>query len=147
MARPSYNRDIALGVCRRLAEGESLKAICEDDCMPSRSAVYEWLLLHVEFADMYARAREEQADTLADEITQIADTEEDAARARVRVDARKWVAAKLKPRKYGDRQAVEHSGPNGGPIQTAAQPLPPMTREEWLRTYVDTPAGTAACSD
>jgi hypothetical protein len=72
---------------------------------------------------MYARAREDQADTLADEIVGISDEsaitakvdgEEvrfalDAtavARNRLRVDARKWVAAKLKPRKYGDRQVL-----------------------------------------
>ena len=32
------------------------------------------------------------------------------------MDARKWVASKLKPRKYGDK--VAHTGPNDGPIKT-----------------------------
>ncbi len=74
---------------------------------------------------MYVRAREDQADTLADEIVAIADdgsndtyekdgvvlTNQDVvARSRLRVDARKWVAAKLKPKKYGDKVDVEHSG-------------------------------------
>ena len=53
----------------------------------------------------YARAKEKAADKLADEIVEIADnaTPQDAHVARLRVDARKWVAAKLLPKKYGDR--------------------------------------------
>ena len=37
-------------------------------------------------------------------------------RSRLRVETRKWAAMKLLPRKYGERQAVEHSGPDGGDI-------------------------------
>ncbi len=44
---------------------------------------------------------------------------------------------------WSERQKVEISGPDGGPIQTATQPIPPMSREEWIRTYVDSPAGPA----
>lgn len=109
--RPSdYNDEAALQICERIADGESLKKICERDDMPARRTVYQWLAARQEFAHMYTRAREEQADTLADQITEIADTEPDTNRARVRVDARKWVAAKLKPRKYGERVELEHSG-------------------------------------
>jgi hypothetical protein len=76
---------------------------------------------------MYARAREDQADTNADEILAIADemppeyTDEKGRTTldqtyimwqKNRIDARKWTAAKLKPRKYGDRMAVE--GVEGG---------------------------------
>jgi hypothetical protein len=76
---------------------------------------------------MYARAREDQADTNADEILQIADEKppqftDDKGRVYLdqtfiqwqknRIDARKWTASKLKPRKYGDRMAVE--GVEGG---------------------------------
>jgi hypothetical protein len=94
--------------------------------MPKKTAVYEWLLRHKEFADIYARAREDQADTLADEIHAIADelpqqvvdekgnaTRYDSAYVqwqKNRVDARKWVAAKLKPKKYSDR--IAHVGDN-----------------------------------
>jgi hypothetical protein len=39
------------------------------------------------------------------------------ARNRLRVDARKWVAAKLLPKKYGDKVQQEVSGPDGGPIE------------------------------
>ncbi|WP_313217538.1 terminase small subunit protein [Stenotrophomonas sp.] len=133
--RPSdYSDEIAELICERIADGQSLKAICADEAMPGRSTVFRWLASRETFRDMYAHAREEQAETLADEIVGIADEREtrvvmdgegDAvvvfdstavARNRLRVDARKWVAAKLKPRKYGDKIQQEVSGPNGGPV-------------------------------
>jgi hypothetical protein len=108
MGRPStFNQQIAELICQRLADGESLRAICRDEGMPSLSGVFGWLGKHEAFAEQYARARETQADALADEIIDIADeaveSSEDAQRQRLRIDARKWVAAKLKPRSYGDR--------------------------------------------
>jgi hypothetical protein len=125
--RPTlYSLEIALEICDRIADGESLVKICSDAKMPKKTAVYEWLLRHKEFADIYARAREDQADTLADEIHAIADelpqqvvdekgnaTRYDSAYVqwqKNRVDARKWVAAKLKPKKYSDR--IAHVGDN-----------------------------------
>ena len=132
--RPSdYSIDIATHICSELARGRPLVKICGADDMPDVTTVYRWILAHEEFRLMYARAREDQADTMADEIIQIADdgindtyeveggvklTDHDViARSRLRVDARKWVAAKLKPKKYGDRIAQEVSGPDGGPQQ------------------------------
>jgi hypothetical protein len=122
--RPTlYSLEIALEICDRIADGESLVKICSDAKMPKKTAVYEWLLRHAEFADIYARAREDQADTLADEIHAISDelpqqivddkgkTRYDSAYVqwqKNRVDARKWVAAKLKPKKYSDR--IAHVG-------------------------------------
>ena len=124
--RPTlYSLEIALEICDRIADGESLVKICSDPTMPKKTAVYEWLLRHKEFADIYARAREDQADTLADEIHAISDelpqqivddkgkTRYDSAYVqwqKNRVDARKWVAAKLKPKKYSDR--IAHVGDN-----------------------------------
>lgn len=97
-------------ICEALVEGRSLRSICADDGMPSIPTVMKWLAEHEAFANQYARAREMQQDTYADEITFIADTEPDPQRARVRIDARKWHASKLAPKKYGDRQQIEHSG-------------------------------------
>ena len=125
--RPTlYSLEIALEICDRIADGESLVKICSDAKMPKKTAVYEWLLRHKEFTEIYARAREDQADTLADEIHAISDelpqqivddkgnkTRYDSAYVqwqKNRVDARKWVAAKLKPKKYSDR--IAHVGDN-----------------------------------
>lgn len=90
--------------------------------MPNVATVYRWLQGDEKFRDMYARARDDQADTLADEIVSISDEQAevidengkvfdpDVQRDRLRVDARKWVAAKLRPKKYGEKTEVEHTG-------------------------------------
>lgn len=115
--RPSkYTKALAARICAHIADGRSLRSICREDDMPGMSTVFEWLADKPEFAEQYAHARDAQADALADEIVDIADTEEDAAKARVRVDARKWVASKLKPKRYGDRVTNEHTGAEGGAI-------------------------------
>lgn len=132
MGRPSsYSPEIAETICSRLANGEPLVKICEDEDSPHVATVYRWLAADEAFRDMYARAREDQADTLADEIIQIADdgandtytkdgvelpNQDVIARSRLRVDARKWVAAKLKPKKYGDRVAAELTGKDGADL-------------------------------
>lgn len=146
--RPSeYSQTVAEAITERIADGESLRSICSDEAMPAKSTVFKWLSQQKAFADQYARAREEQAETLASEIVAIADEECTTVRAdkhssrdddgdgntevvfdatavarnRLRVDARKWVAAKLKPKVYGEK--VEHSGAVGI-----------MTHEEFLAT-------------
>jgi hypothetical protein len=119
--------------------GESLRHICLDDGMPALSAIFRWLNEHQSFQDQYARAREEQAEALADEIVSIADEESYStkfggdestvvvfdstavARNRLRVDARKWVASKLKPKKYGDRVDMNHGGQPNNPIRALLQ--------------------------
>ncbi len=99
--------------------------------MPHVSTVYRWISSNQEFRDMYAQAREDQADTLADQIIEISDdatndymqgedglelNAENIQRSRLRVDARKFIAAKLKPKKYGELVKHEHGGPDGSPI-------------------------------
>lgn len=137
MARPSdYTLEIAMTICERLVEGESLRAICREDAMPGLSTVFRWLESHEPFREQYARAREMQAEGFADELTEIADdarndwmeralkggeTEkvidsEHITRSRLRVDTRKWIASKLLPKKYGDKLETTHQGPGGGPI-------------------------------
>ena len=104
VGRPSiFTAELAESICRELAEGRSLKQIQHDDGMPSMTTVMRWLEAKPEFRDQYARARERQAHHYAAEIVEIADTEEDPAKARVRIDARKWVASKLLPKAYGER--------------------------------------------
>lgn len=105
MARPSeYCKDKAADICARLAEGQSLRSICALENMPDVKTVYRWMGANEEFRQQYALAREDQADTLADEIIDISDDQtEDPQSRRVRIDTRKWVASKLKPKKYGDK--------------------------------------------
>jgi hypothetical protein len=139
VGRPTdYCKDKADYICEKLSDGQSLKAICEPDDMPTRSTIYRWLGLHPEFSNMYDRAREEQAETLADEIIAIADESYDdimiddngnqrqntefIQRSRLRVDARKWVASKLKPRKYGEARQIDHTSSDGSMTPQEAGP-------------------------
>jgi hypothetical protein len=117
-----YNQETADLICEALAEGHSLRSICKADEMPSKANVFRWLNSNKEFADQYARARETQADTLFDDILAIADdgsndtyTDDDGnirtnqdviARSKLRVDARKWMAGKLRPKVYGEKLAI-----------------------------------------
>lgn len=117
MGRPSdFNEIVANEICRRLAAGESLRKITEGADMPDQSTVYRWLAVKENdaFREQYAHAREMQAETYADRIVDDAEEATDAALGRLRMDARKWAASKLAPKKYGDRQTVEHTDPAGG---------------------------------
>ena len=116
-----YSQEVADAICERLVNGESMRTICKDEDMPAVSTVFRWLTMVPAFSEQYARARDEQADTLADEILAIADTAEDAQKARLQVDVRKWYAGKLRPKKYGEKVTQEVSGPDGTPIQSVTR--------------------------
>lgn len=125
----TYSLEIATKICGLIADGLPLRTITRMEDMPTSSTVYLWLATHEEFSDMYTRAREDQADALADEIIAISEekpmlrivTDSETiekldptgvSHNRNRIDARKWVAAKLKPRKYGDRQILAGDADN-----------------------------------
>ena len=128
MATPKpYDKALGDEICDRLVEGESLRRITLDKHMPNASTVFKWLNENEAFAKQYAHAREAQADTLADEIIDIADDGSNdymgedetyngdaVQRSKLRVDARKWVAAKLKPKKYGDKLDLTSGGEKMG---------------------------------
>lgn len=106
--RPSlYSEELASLICERLAGGESLRAICREVGMPGGETVRRWLRDDEQFRAQYARAREAQADFYVDEIIAIADSAEDPVKGRLQIDARKWIASKLRPKVYGERLEVE----------------------------------------
>lgn len=117
MARPSsFSQERADDICERLADGESLREICAQEGYPDLRTVRRWLRDREGFRLQYARAREEQADYYADEIRAEAFRATDAAIGRLRMDALKWTASKLAPKKYGEKVVSEVSGPDGGPV-------------------------------
>lgn len=114
--RPStYTDEEAEALCHWIAEGKSLRSWCRETGRQAFT-VYSWMRQRPDFAQRYARAHEDRSDSLADEIIEIADdvagTDSIAAvqAAKLRVDTRKWVAAKLRPQKWGEKQVVEQSG-------------------------------------
>ena len=118
-----FSQEIFDEICVRIAEGESLRKICKDEKMPSLVSVWKWLNNSEELVKQYTRAREEQAETFVDEILDIADENKDdtsidengkliinqevIARSRLRVDSRKWIASKLKPKRFGDYTKIQ----------------------------------------
>ncbi|MFA9289481.1 MAG: hypothetical protein ACEQSA_06415 [Weeksellaceae bacterium] len=119
--RPSdYLVEVADDICSLLASGESLNSICKRKGFPSRNTVYRWLREYKDFRYNYARATDDRADSIFEEMLDIADGAEEEtasiAKARLQIDARKWILGKMNPKKFSDKQSVEHSGPNGGDI-------------------------------
>jgi hypothetical protein len=145
IGRPSiFSQELADRICSEIIEGYSLRTVCKPDDMPCVSSVLKWLREKPEFLLQYEKAKEEQADALAEEMLDIADdgsndwmvktgkdgesigwmvNGEHVQRSRLRLDTRKWIASKLKPKKYGDKlqtdfQPLDKNGnPSDGPIQ------------------------------
>lgn len=132
--RPStYTPELAAQLCKMLASGMSLRTACKEPDMPDMSTVFNWMRLHEGFSLQYMRAKEESADALVEEMLDIADdgtndwieargtngevygwkeNSEAIQRSRLRVDTRKWIASKLKPKRYGEKLAL--TDPDGG---------------------------------
>ena len=135
--RPTlYTEKLADNICEMLASGTSMRTISLDENMPCCSTMFKWIRENEEFSQQYAIAKQECADALVEEILDIADdgtndwmeahgkdgdnvgwkiNGESMQRSRLRVDTRKWIASKMKPKKYGDKlfQETKHSGTVG----------------------------------
>jgi len=128
--RPTkYTKEISGEICKRLIDGESLRSICESDGIPTRATVINWAMDKTHpFFDQYARAREIQAELMAEEIFDICDDgrndwttrkvgdseidvvdHEHIQRSRLRVDTRKWYLSKVLP-KFRDKQELNVTG-------------------------------------
>jgi len=136
--RPTdYSTDLANEICARIAEGESLRSICRCEGMPNIRSVMRWLGIHPEFSQQYARAREAQAESMFEEMLEIADDgsndwvertskdgetgdkvvdHEHVSRSKLRVDTRKWMLARMAPKKYGDATNIKLSGDAENPL-------------------------------
>lgn len=129
VGRPSdYTDELADAICERLAtSSRGLEWLCNNtDEFPAGGTVWRWIAENEAFREKYTRAKERQAEFLADEILDISDdafndyrrTEdgrelpdhEHISRSKLRIDSRKWLMSKLLPKKYGDKLDLEHSG-------------------------------------
>jgi len=135
--RPTdYTEELGSEICAELSQGVSLRTVCKAEDLPCAATVFNWLRVHKEFLEQYTRAKEESADAMAEDILDISDNAsndwmdtnddenpgyrlngENIQRSRLRVESRKWLMSKQKPKKYGDKTQQEVSGPNGGPIE------------------------------
>lgn len=111
-------------ILERIAKGESVRKVLESDELPCATTFFDWVDNDEELAKQYTRACARRADVIFEQIIEIADSQEDDLvkgkngepdttnhnainRNRLQVDARKWVAARMSPRKYGDK--IDHT--------------------------------------
>lgn len=128
MVATRYSNEISAQICERLANGESLLAICKDMNL-SYSAARRWEQDIPEHAADSARAREIGCHALAEECIEIADTPEEGVETvekpdglvetrrgdmiqhrRLKIDTRMRLIGKWLAKVYGDKQQIEHSG-------------------------------------
>lgn len=107
MARPTkYTEKLGIFICNQIANGKSLKKVCEMKDMPHRTTVHSWLLDNEkeEFYYNYEKAVNVRTDNMFDDIEDIANNEKgEVQRDRLKVDVRKWYLSKVMPKKYGDK--------------------------------------------
>lgn len=130
--RPTtFSQNIADEICARLAKGETLRTIiASSDHLPDRTTIYDWLRKHESFANQYAQARAEQADYYAELIVDESYSSHDAQIGRLRVDALKWAASKMAPKKYGEKIEIETAQPLTLSFQLPSRQAEQVTLED-----------------
>ena len=118
-----YTRELADEICRRISEGESLRAICRDPGFPSEGSVRAWSRVDRDgFAVRFRIARDLQLEAWSDLIVDLADRQDLDPRDRaIRIDTRKWLMSKLAPKRYGER--LLHASDPENPIQVLHQQI------------------------
>jgi hypothetical protein len=114
--RITFSQNVFDRICDRMAEGESLRTICKSADMPNKRSVMRWLENNEALQAQYSEAQRLRAECYFDEIIDIADSRSDPQKTRVQIDARKWVLARMNPKKYGDKFTQELTGADGGPV-------------------------------
>ncbi len=147
VGRPTtYTKEITARICAELSQGMSLRTVCKAEDMPAASTVFLWLQEHKEFSEQYARAKEESADAMGEDILYISDTplmgeirtirpdgsveikqDEMLGHRRLQIDTRRWLMGKLKAKKYGDK--IDHTT-NGKDLPTPILTLPTPDTED-----------------
>ena len=104
---PDVEADLKRETLQGLAAGNTIRQLHRQNPKISRWSIYQWRQVDPEFANAYARAREDGLEVMAEQLVEIADDASgDPARDRLRLDTRKWLLARLAAQRYGDRVAV-----------------------------------------
>lgn len=138
MGRPSaYTQELADRICEELSQGISLRTVCKADDVPSGQTIFSWMRKYPEFLEQYTRAKEESSDAMAEDIIDISDNAtndwmenndpdnpyfklngEHIQRSKLRVESRKWLMSKMKPKKYGDSKTLDIGNKDGEAFKT-----------------------------
>ena len=113
MARPTkYSEKLEDRMLEEIASGRSVISLCrEEDWTPNADTWYRWMYKIDGLSDRYTRAKAISSEFHADQILAIADEADNQTFqvARLQIDARKWVASKLVPNKYGEKSQIDHT--------------------------------------
>lgn len=118
----AQRRRKVLAVIERVSTGSSVLKACVAERL-DKGHFYEAIDADRELATKYARACEERATTLAEQALEISDeadggSQSQVAKAKLQADTRKWFAARMAPRKWGDRVAL--AGDAESPLKVQA---------------------------
>jgi hypothetical protein len=124
--RPSdFTQELADLICEEIALGASMRTVCKAEDRPAVSTVFRWIREDETFQKQYARACEERTEAMAEDVLDISDdgrndwmrtrggyvvNRETTERSKLRIETRKWLMAKMKPKKYGDKIDVTSAG-------------------------------------
>ena len=107
-------QDYADEICNWIAAGKTLREYCRQDGKPGWDTIYNWAKADEEFGRRFARAREDGQDVMSEECKELADIPpegpQDVAWRKLQIETRLKLLAKWNPKKYGDRQQVDHGG-------------------------------------
>lgn len=101
-------------ICQWIQSGKSLNSYCKEHGRQA-STIYHWMTESVSFAQNYGRAHEDRADTLVEDMLDIADSVEKADNivqvmaGKLRIETRRWIAERMRPEKYGNKVQVDHA--------------------------------------
>lgn len=128
-----YSDEVAGRICKLMLEGKSVRAICrENEDMPEKSTIYDWLQKKPDFREAYEMAIAIRAHDMFDECLEIADETDDdfvgdpedrvvngehIARSRLRIETRKWMAGRMLPKVYGDKMALTGGSESDAPLK------------------------------
>lgn len=128
--KTTYSQDTVDKICEAIALGSSLRTVLKQDGMPAMPTVFKWMRENEIFSKQYARACEERTEAMAEDLLDIADdghndwmevydkkdnaigwriNGEAVTRSKLRADTRKWIMARMKPKKYGDKLDLSSS--------------------------------------
>ena len=127
-------------ICQRIATGESLRKICSSEGTPRLETVLRWVLDedHEFDTERYMLARKCQAEVLFDEMIDIVDDgsndwmeretkggskivsidHEHVARSRLRFDARRWMLARMDPKRFSEKVEIKQDTTVSGTVKS-----------------------------
>lgn len=123
VGRPTkYTPELAGKICKQIALGNSLRAVCRAEGMPDMSTIYDWFPLYENFTKQYEKACKDRAEShhedlneINEEAIQYAKTNDFNVQAvmtayKMKSDNMKWSMSKMVPKKYGDKMDVTSDG-------------------------------------